>query len=175
MFLLSFARPSLEFRFRLKCSSSFANIISFSVGFAVSSGDLTEHSEFLLLLFQEFLQGSYAIQRKLLEGYVKEMAKLNYKYKLLLNYCDERKSATITPEYYGVLNVENKLSWSPTDYEVARILMSITIPSRDEEIAYTDLAEKLDQLTRQRKCHIYRSLKVILRKPQKNISGLAFR
>jgi hypothetical protein len=88
---------------------------------------------------------------------------LRKKYEKLVNLCDAKRSYEVPPEYSGILHIERRHKWSPTDLEVARVLVSSTVSCLDESVAYGDLVNRLYSIMLLEKPHLYRSLKVILR------------
>lgn len=87
---------------------------------------------------------------------------LQKEYITLIKLCDTKRSYGVPPEYSGILNVEKRGSWSPTDLEVARVLVSTT--NSGGQVQYSQLVDRLDSVIfTLSRAHIYRSLKVILR------------
>lgn len=96
-----------------------------------------------------------------LRGFVAAYNEVRGKYEELMRLCDAKRSYGVPPEYSGVLRVEGRGMWSPTDTEVARVLVSISQPHG--QVTYTQLVDRLDAVMSLSRAHIYRSLKVILR------------
>lgn len=104
---------------------------------------------------------------------------LREKYHTLVRLCDSKRSYEVPPEYSGLLAVENRMNWSPTDLEVSRVLVGATVRNLQSQVAYSDLVNRLDSIMSVSKPHIYRSLKVILRNPPsgrgETITGICLR
>lgn len=87
------------------------------------------------------------------------------KYENLARLCAVKRTYEVPPEYSGILNIEKRIAWSPTDTEVARVLVSATIAEPLSSVAYSDLVSRLDSILPIARPHIYRSMKAILRVP----------
>lgn len=100
------------------------------------------------------------------------------KYRTLVRLCDAKRSYEVPPEYSGVLNVEERRSWTPVDSEIARVLVATTIPDPGAVVLYADLVKRIDATVSTARPHIYRSLKVILREtPERGsiVNGIRLR
>jgi hypothetical protein len=87
------------------------------------------------------------------------------KYKTLVQLCATKRHYEIPPEYSGIISMDNRISWSPTDIEVARVLVAATAAEPTSCVFYADLVKRLDEVLTLARPHIYRSLKMILRDP----------
>lgn len=110
---------------------------------------------------------------------------LKKQYDDLINLCAEKRPYIVPPEYSGILDVVNVHQWSPTDSEVARVLVSILRVNEEnrnmeqaDPVPYADIVNRLDEILPMRKTHIYRSMRRIC-KPDiitsKLISGFRLR
>lgn len=101
------------------------------------------------------------------------------KYVALVQLCAEKRPYAVPPEYSGILDVKNIGAWSPTDCEVARVFVAVTLQRSEESTPYSEVAQRLNiVMTHMRLAHIYRSLRVILTvKPERKgvISGVKLR
>lgn len=82
----------------------------------------------------------------------------------LVQLCAAKRPYLVPPEYSGILDVGNLGLWSPTDCEVARVFVSITLLQPAANTLYADIASRLDAVMPSvQKAHIYRSLRRILK------------
>ncbi len=96
------------------------------------------------------------------------LAPVVVKYQNLVQICSVKRTYEVPPEYSGILNVENRIWWSPTDTELARVLVSATVVSDSPEgggVPYVELVRRIGHITSMSRSHIYRSLKEVLRNP----------
>lgn len=94
------------------------------------------------------------------------------KYRELAQLCAVKRSYEVPPEYSGILNVEQRRRWSPTDIEIARVLVAVTKIAPGTLLLYSDLVARIGATVTMARPHIYRSLKVILRSPPDRSGGV---
>lgn len=94
------------------------------------------------------------------------------KYRNLVSLCDAKRTYEVPPEYSGVINVYNRARWSPTDTEMARVIVACTVADPKETILYSDLVARLNCIVSVARPHIYRSLKTVLLYPAAERGGL---
>lgn len=100
------------------------------------------------------------------------------KYRTLVRLCDSKRAYEVPPEYGGVLNIEERARWSPTDTEMARVLVASTVAEPGSSVFYADLVKRLEATTSMARPHIYRSLKRIMREiPERGclVNGIRLR
>jgi hypothetical protein len=88
---------------------------------------------------------------------------LREKYEALVRLCAVKRSYEVPPEYAGILNVEERSKWSPTNTEIARVMVAVTVAESGGCVLYADLVARIAVCVSTARSHIYRSLKVILR------------